>query len=764
MKLDKIFFVFVAFSLFMLPNVMGATNLIDNGDFQSNHYVDSDFCCDGLFGSGVSTVPVYVPRYWNDSEYGVHVRTTYNDLDESYTNKAMEVYTHKPSNWTMWSGGCTQVNITNGGTATYHEPIEVENSSVVILADVRKCTYYIEKPIKCSGSFENQENFMGSANNSGIYFINTYWDNGTDINSIPSFNIAQDFWQTVSVDYSEIDYPNGTSFPQNLTLSLGAGVESFWGDEASCVVFDNVRVEYTSGSDTEVGFAQLSFVDDYIEDMFTFWGTLYDYEMDWDEKNPDCDNPTYPITLTDISFDEFNFETSKGFAGVPLANVEMDLDMDWNNPAKPTRIEWSESCGSGDANVDDDDYIYLVYDDGTNRSVGDELFLCGDASTTQTGYCAGGTGTNMDMNMNYIFPLYDYEDLDHIEMRFSVRGYQVADGIHYECANIYLNITPDISTIETRQIYSNPEDTANEETTGYNDFYPLFPYRGIYDSENVSFNAFLFPMNGDESSLQNMRLYAYTEEGSFKNIATDSLNFYDENGNFNTIQEGESIHWCRYNMSIFYQKILDFDLSESNFNEISFMEMNDGETLELLLVSDTDLHSDVMQNASIEWEVGDEVGATFCSDYCDENDTLWDGYFDEYGICRYDLYYDSTTCTDGVIVDNVYAQQAEEALAGVRNATMELGAYAEETWDILDMSFDDLTKLLISILVSMAIGISAMVKLKENSYSHVLGVIGVLGGFMFFLFYGWMPIWIGIILILIAGFLLVRAIVSVFLG
>jgi len=741
MHIKKLLIVSIFFLFMFLPFVNA--NLISNGGFELTQNNNLDFCCDGVLGCGASSAPVRQPLYFNDTEYGNHIRTIPTYYAES-GDYALMIYTHKPSNCTMWSGGsCTQVNITNGGLATYDTPIELQNNSFRINFDVRKCNI-LEEPIKCTGFFQNQDTFM-SGTNSGRFVISIDVNNGTHSEANSFFGTAQDFYQTFNLDYTAFSFTN-VSFPANLTLDIGSAVLSYWGDESSCVVYDDLEVSYSEGADDLVTFEDLSKVDDYIEDMFTFWGTLYDYEMEWDEKSPDCDNPTYPVTINSIAFDEFNFETSKGFAGVPLANIEMDLSMAWNGGSStPDVIGWSESCGSSDSNVDDDDYIYLVYDDGTNRSVGDELFLCPDASTTQTGYCAGGTGNNMDMNMNYIFPMYDYENLDHIEMRFSVRGEDVNTGLYYECVNIYLNITPDISTIETRQIYSNPEDTANEEITGYNDFYPLFPYRGIYDSENVSFNAFLFPMNGDESIGQNMRMYAYTDEGSFKNIATDSLNFYDENGNFNTIQEGESIHWCKYNMSIFYQQILDFDLSESNYNEISFMEMNDGETLELLLVSDTDLHSDMMQNASIEWGVGDEVGATFCGDYCDENNTLWDGYINEYGLCRYEVFYNSTSC---------YPPGEPEPEAEAEG----LDATAEATSNLLGINAEagKLFVALILVMIFSGFGTAIIgrgVKLEGSGFALSF-FVQFLAWFLVFTLAGFVPSWITIVLMVLSTFII----------
>lgn len=656
MHIKKVLLVSIFFIFMFLPFANG--NLISNGGFELTQNNNLDFCCNGVLGCGASSAPVRQPLYFNDTEYGNHIRsiTTYTKSGDY----ALMIYTHKPSNCTMWSGGsCTQVNITNGGLATYDTPIELQNNSFRINFDVRKCNT-TEEPVKCSGFFQDQDTYM-SGTNSGRFVVSIDANNGTHSEANSFFGTAQNFYQTFNLDYTAFSFSN-VSFPANITLDIGSAVLSYWGDESSCVVYDDLEVSYSEGADDLVTFEDLSEVDDYISDMVSMRGFTYSETHNGNG----------------MSFSSSDFNISNGFDGIPLARLE---------------AVWTKGggfCGTYPKYYNPD-HATIHYKDGTSEDIRNLARVEHN--------CAGGNTWTLHFN----FSIPDYENVKNITLADEIG----VSGVGDFTPNI--TIDPQEEYFYLRNEYENELSTSTFQTTyGLPHLYPVILYNASATNTSVAFTAYNF-MNRTEDASDNILIYQYNENDQLTDLTTHSLTF----------PQGVSHH----NVTALYEP------DDSDHVTIFFF---------------TELTSFGF-NSSLDFEFGEGVNIIFCEDYCDTNYNFYDGYINEYGLCRYEVFSNSTSC---------YPPGEPEAEAESEG----LDATAEATSNLLGINAEagKLFVALILVMIFSAFGTAIIgrgVKLEGSGFALSF-FVQFLAWFLVFTLAGFVPSWITIVLMVLSTFII----------
>jgi len=635
--------------------------LINNYDFEFTEVLNENFCCDGIFGCGVSTSPVRRPLYWNDTEYGVHVVST--STVPSQGDYAMKVYTHKPSNCSMWAGGCTQVNITNGGLATYSEPIELQNASFRLTVDVRKCTEE-EEPVKCSGFFEAEDSFL-SGTNSGMYVINTAWDNGTHTEEYSQFGTAPDYYQTINLDYSDFDYSN-VSYPLNMTVGLGAAVESYWGGESSCIVFDYLEVDYSEDSDQIITFEDLSLVDDYIQDMVSMRGFIYTIE----ETNNNG-----------MSFDSSGFNISNGFDGIPLARL---------------KVIWTKGggfCSGAWPKFLNPDIATINYKNGTSTGM--------IARVEQN--CGGGDTFTLYFN----FSIPDYENVKNITLGDKIQ----VGGVGDFTPNITISI--DEENVVLRKAYDTEIDTGTFQTSiGDPHLYPVILYNASNTNTTVAFTAYNF-MNRTEDASDNIIIKQYSPSGQLQDITTHSLTFTQgiTHHNVTSLYEPEDDGYFIVN---FYTELTSFGF-----------------------------------NSSLKSYIGQGINSSFCADYCDAEGNFYDGYINAYGVCAYDYYPNSSSCS-------VFVPSEPDNDTGY-SITDNIGSGVADAFGLKNDAFSTAEEKGIAFLALILAGMMSLIPVflsglyGDHKNAGTIYVVSMLSWVLIFTFIGWLPAWIVTILLVLTG-------------
>ena len=476
-------YIITVFMIFILTPVIVQGNLLTNGDMEDTENVNADYCCNVfVLGCSGTSMITSVPEKWNDTasslglvESGTHLTW----VDDDTYNHALRLFTHKPENCTRYDGGCTIVNMTTEGVAQYEDYIELDNSSVVLSFYVRKCTDD-ETPEKCTGIFDTRESFI-TDDNTGYYYSLLEFSNSTghteDVYT-PTDN-AGDTWEYLEYDFSGVSLSE-LSFPLNVSLNLVAGVGDYWGLESSCIVLDNVELDYkenASSVDLET--------ENYIKDMLQNRGFAFNKLEDYGS----------------MAYQEMEFNISNAYDGIPLARA---------------RVKWRKTggfCSGGYPDFSNPNIAELLYTNGTTKDI--------KPLTRVEQHCSGDY-----YNLYFNFSLPSFGDIENITLEENV---MVGGSGDYDVGVVF-NIEEQF--IYTRQDYDTTIETEGvETTTGLPHIYPVVLLNGSYTNNTVHFTTFNF-MNRTEDLTNNIRIIQYNSDGNPDEITTTTL----------TIPHGRSQH------------------------------------------------------------------------------------------------------------------------------------------------------------------------------------------------------------------------------
>lgn len=741
-------------------SVFASASLVDNYGFEDESYTSTHYCCKNILLMGACEHhedPFRHPDIWNSYAQN---RDFIRSVDVSHSGDwAVKIWSQEANNCTFISlpSTCGQENITVSGDLS--QDVYPDNTSLELSFWARKCPED-ERPDKCTAFWLETEYYGdGDLLMEGKYYVAMQFNySDASEETLTLYGDASSTWGETSIDVSQSDI-NHTANLTSVRITIGNRVIDSFDTQQYCVIFDDVNLSYAP--EPVDLYENVSSAINYMEDMHTFWGlpSTVNYTFGYDTT---CDGVSPDGTISDIILTTYNFQTSKGFSKVPYGNIRF-------YPAcvgcgSHQSVWYSVSCNSlagigKTGRYGRRPYVVLHYDNGSSIDVSDQTFMMNEmSSVTSIHKCpTGNVGVSAPMNVR--FPMYDWEDIDHVHMNITMIYEYVPNSALAECGWVAMNVSYDSDLLKTRQIYTDPMADSYETITGIDNIFPFMAIKGNFDEENITFCGWTFSDDTIAYSLNNAEFWLYDSNDVFKNVITESISV-DGGNNIYTIYDNHgNARWCHH---IDYCTGFDVDISTLDCFEFSFMQPEDGDKAHIIMKSDPAEHSNVSSDTKTAWVVGEEIGVGFCEDYC-LGLNYHDGTLDEHGVCTYVVYVNDTRCQEEA-PPSEWEEGASELLEPFANATQEAGAYISETWNILDMSFDMLTKLIIAILVSMGIGVSVMKKTENSQYNHIIGLLGIVGGFLFFTVFGWMPIWIGIIMTILAGFLLVRGIVSVFIG
>lgn len=386
-----------------------------------------------------------------------------------------------------------------------------------------------------------------------------------------------------------------------------------------------------------------------------------------------------------------------------------------------TSIGGFHNCGTGPTSFE----AYVSkYFDGTPLLKMVANFSCGESYTTlqneETDFYYPGkitdasssisssfiTGYNPQITMTVPFIYY----MNSTQIKFKAHmlriGYTAIPTVFFHFDG------PTLTVIDGFSDYGNVLNNS-EILTGYGDLFPVIIYNNSIDgSLNHWFSAYNF-RGGNEYSFQNTIFEKYDEDGIMSALSTESITFpagasqYSYNW-FYEYNEGD------YILMKFYS-----DPSEFAFNDSSYY----------------------TSNTTTKYEIIPEF---FCMDYCDGDDYHDGSLIAE--VCSYKIYENDTRCITPPTppVPPTVPTSVEPFVNATREGlnTTYSYFYASFGWEEWQ------TKALIWILLTVALsaGVSYGVKSWEIG-AFIFFAMFILGAIL-----TWMPAWVTIIFIVIAGF------------
>jgi len=317
-----------------------------------------------------------------------------------------------------------------------------------------------------------------------------------------------------------------------------------------------------------------------------------------------------------------------------------------------------------------------------------------------------GSGSSQVNRLGHVIPVPDLDNVKNITTKchYDLNGYPTDVTMSYTVDNL----------VNVRNTYSDTLTSTTETIIGNNDLYPLI----VYDNSivNTTVQQFKIYNFGYQNTSAYLDFYQYDSANNLKE--TYSLNANDLANGATSFSED----WLLNPASTDYIKVYVYPNKEA-----------DG----------------YLSNSTTIFYLSAGTG---CSSYC-IGLNYYEGTLGYNNICEYTISYNDTRCYATTTTTTI--PSAYEPLA---NATLSIGNQAKTVWNTVNNNFDETTKMFLSIIIIIAIAL-----LIGQNAGWQVSAISVLLTTLVLTVIGWLPAWIGIIFLILSGFIVVNLLRNTFL-